>query len=98
MVTCMKVCLKNANAVASAFSFPKMAVSTKDVGRQINKDGFGKEYLCINGEYYEGKFVSDRRDGQGMLINFKGEVFRGQWKSNKKVLPMEVAEKMNRKE
>ena len=34
-------------------------------------------------EYYEGRFSNNKRDGEGKLINRKGEVFVGEWKNNK---------------
>ncbi len=53
------------------------------IGQKINgkKNGFGKMNYA-NGDYYEGNWKDDLREGEGTLINNNGDKFFGIWKND----------------
>ena len=43
------------------------------------KDGWGKEYLPQQNQFYEGSFNTGKRNGDGKMVDGKGQVFEGTW-------------------
>lgn len=51
---------------------------------QVKKEGKGIEYFA-NGDYYEGNFSDDKKDGRGMLYNAQNvPVYSGDWQKDTK--------------
>jgi hypothetical protein len=38
--------------------------------------------IFTNGDYFQGMFVEDKKDGEGLLSYFNGDRFKGQWKND----------------